>query len=259
MKRRQFLLGAAALALCGGQARAELVGSFLARLRLALAELYASADLRTEYKQFAARRGLSLQESEVGRYIRLRTLFEATRDGGLWHLQWTITDRQPDAKAIFQQWSGCARPGRVTAQAECDELSALLGYFCHRLDVPGVGLLWPTSNHTVACWCPNPKVRVVLPTSQIFLPEAATLGTSGFDLFRQPEIYPYTQSDAAAGFALPQALSDFFLEQLERYAGASRGALSRMRTWRSAWQRGARIARPDSSDPYLNEFWRQYA
>ncbi len=76
------------------------------------------------------------------RYIRLRTLFEAIRDGGLSHLQWTMTDRQPDA---------------------------------------------------------NPKVRVVLPTSQIFLPEAATLGTSGVDPFRQPEIYPDTHSANSSG------------------------------------------------------------
>lgn len=257
MKRRQFLGGALALAVAGG-VPARRLGGFLSRLRIALAALYGRPTLRSEYQRFAAPRRLGLGESDFRRFVRLRTLFEATRDGGLWHLQWTITDQTPDARAIFQQWSKCARPGRVTARAECDELSALLGFFCHRLEVAGVGLLWPTANHTVACWCPNEHVRVVLPTSQIFLPEAATLGTSGFDPFLQPAIYPYTQSDVAQGFELPDGLCEFFLEQIARYGAASTPALSRMRSWRSAWQRGQAVPRPPAGEPFLDEFWRQY-
>ena len=190
--------------------------------------------------------------------MRLRTLFEATRDAGLWHLQWTITDLLPDSRAIFRQWALCGQPGRVTATAECDELSALLGFFCHRLDVPGVGLLWPTSNHTVACWVPKEGVRVVVPTSQIYLPEAATLGTNGFNAYSQSIVYPYTQSDVGLGFELPSALLDFFVEQIVRYGAAPLPLLSRMRSWRWQWQRGQPLARPTSREPYLQEFWRQY-
>jgi hypothetical protein len=223
-----------------------------------MAELYSSATLMAEYDQFARARRLDSGGAAYRRYVRLRTLFEALRDGGLWHLQWTVTDREPNSRAIFEQWRTCKHPGRVTAQAECDELSAVLGFFCDRLGVPGVGLLWPTSNHTVACWCPRPGVRVVIPTSQIFLPDAATLGTSGFDPFLQPQIYPYKQSDAPASFQLPPELTGFCLEQIRRYGAANLGNLCRMRSWRAAWQRGQSPPRVDSGDPFICEFWRQY-
>jgi hypothetical protein len=68
----------------------------------------------------------------------------------------------------------------ATASAECDELSALDAFLAGRAGVKGVGLFWPFANHTVAVWvvrpAERPVIRLVVPTSQIFLKETDSLG-----------------------------------------------------------------------------------
>ena len=129
----------------------------------------------------------------LAEYSRVRLAFEATRDGGLWGLQWAITDRDPTERyawASLLAWRGA----EVTAVAECDELSALFASLARAMGVREVGLFWPTSNHTVAVWTTpgvSGAVRVVVPTSQIFLPDGQTLGTRGFDPATQRTIYRY--------------------------------------------------------------------
>jgi len=56
-----------------------------------------------------------------------------------------------------------------------------------------VGLLWPASNHTVAVWVLHPSrgpvIRIVVPTTQIFLNENDFFDTRKFDPWRQKTIY----------------------------------------------------------------------
>jgi hypothetical protein len=72
-------------------------------------------------------------------------------------------------------------------------------------------------------------VRVVVPTSQIFLDEKDMLDTKKFDPWRQKTIYEYTRRDAPDSFELPKALFDFFLQQVDKYGGASDLTLQKLR------------------------------
>ena len=129
----------------------------------------------------------------LAEYSRVRLAFEATRDGGLWGLQWAITNRDPTERYVWASlfaWRGA----EVTGVAECDELSAMFASLARAMGVQEVGLFWPTSNHTVAVWTTPGEtgtVRVVVPTSQIFLSGGETLGTTGFDPATQRTIYRY--------------------------------------------------------------------
>lgn len=129
----------------------------------------------------------------LAEYSRVRLAFEATRDGGLWGLRWAITNRDPTERyawASLIAWRGAD----VTAVAECDELSALFASLARAMGVQEVGLFWPTWNHTVAVWTTpgvTKAVRIIVPTSQIYLSQGETLGTSGFNPATQRTIYRY--------------------------------------------------------------------
>jgi hypothetical protein len=116
----------------------------------------------------------------------IRLLFEATRDAGLWNLHWSVTDQPPNSGRIWQQWKDVRRTSVLepTATAECDELSALYAFLVERVGVKSVGLLWPYPNHTVAVWmvkpASSPMLRVVVPTTQIFLDENDFFDTRKF-------------------------------------------------------------------------------
>ena len=89
-------------------------------------------------------------------------------------MHWTITNMPPNSDRVWSQWKAVkSLPPRPTAFAECDELSALYAFLVERAGVRSVGLFWPFPNHTVAVWMLHPanaaEVRVVVPTSQIFL------------------------------------------------------------------------------------------
>src|SRR5579862_1283533 len=125
-----------------------------------------------------------------------------------------------------------------TATAECDELSALYAFFVERSGVKSVGLFWPYSNHTVAVWTLQPAntqpIRVVVPTTQIFLEETDYFDTKKFNPWRQKTIYEYTRRDVPDTFQLPKPLADFFLQQIDKYAGASDITLQHLRYLRDA-------------------------
>lgn len=131
--------------------------------------------------------------SSLLEYSRVRLAFETTRDGGLWGLRWAVTNQDPTERFIWASllaWHGA----EVTAVAECDELSAMFASLARAMGVRDVGLFWPTWNHTVAVWTTPGEagnVRVVVPTSQIFLAAGETLGTNGFDPSTQRTIYRY--------------------------------------------------------------------
>jgi len=90
-------------------------------------------------------------------------------------------------------------PLAPTATAECDELSALFAFLAGRAGVRSIGLLWPYPNHTVAVWTVG-SVRVVIPTTQIFLEESDYWGTKKFDPWRQKAIYEYIRRDVPDSF-----------------------------------------------------------
>src|SRR5687768_15506068 len=161
----------------------------------------ASPEVRRDYEAFLRERKLADDDELYRDYVRIRIAFEATRAGGLWNVQWQITDQLPQSDRVWAAWrslalaDGAALP-EVTAIAECDELSALFAYVAHGLGLSRrseVGLFWPASNHTVAVWTLDRTsahpTRIVVPTSQVFLGPYESLGTAGFDPWAQRNIF----------------------------------------------------------------------
>jgi len=197
--------------------------------------LEATNGMRSGFQAFTSSHNLPEKSVRYSDYVVVRLLFEATRDAGYWNLHWDITDQPPNSDRIWQQWKGATKPSPLlpTATAECDELSALYAFLAERAGVKGVGLFWPAANHTVAVWIVHPTaaptIRVVVPTSQIFLDENDLFDTKKFDPWHQRTIYEYTRRDVPDSFEIPTALIDFFLEQVDKYAGASDATLQRLR------------------------------
>ncbi len=198
-----------------------------------------SAGMKAGFQSFTSTFRLDPGKIRVSDYVIARLLFEAARDAGFWNLHWGITNQPPNSDNIWRQWKALRAPSPSvpTAVAECDELSALYAFLVLRFGIHGVGLLWPTSNHTVAVWVlsrPAGGVRVVVPTTQIFLDETDDWGTKKFDPWRQRTIHEYTRQDVPNSFELPRPLFAFFLEQVDKYAGASDATLQLLRYWREA-------------------------
>jgi hypothetical protein len=197
--------------------------------------LEASSGMHSSFESFTAAYKLRPESVSYSDYVMVRLLYEAARDAGFWNLHWTITNQPPNSDKIWRQWQSAGRPSAATptAAAECDELSALYAFLAERAGVREVGLFWPAANHTVAVWVVHPAnhlpVRVVVPTSQIFLDVNDSLGTRKFDPWRQKTIYEYKRHDAPDSFDLPQPLFDFFLSQADKYAGASDSTLQQLR------------------------------
>jgi hypothetical protein len=194
-----------------------------------------SSGMRMGFESFTTAQKLPPETLRYSDYVLSRLLYEATRDAGFWNLHWTITNHDPNSDYVWQQWRALQSPSPLmpTADAECDELSALYAFLMRRAGVRGAGLFWPYSNHTVAVWVlHSPKgqeLRIVVPTTQIFLSEADFFGTRAFDPWRQKRIYEYSRKDVPDTFRLPHPLFDFFLRQVDRYAGASNTTLQQLR------------------------------
>jgi hypothetical protein len=216
------------------------VAKLVSLLRGKAKALENSSGMRQGFETFTAAHKLAPQSMRYSDYVLVRLLFEATRDAGLWNLRWAITDQPPNSDRIWKQWKGVRKPSPLesTATAECDELSALFAFLAERAGVKTVGLLWPAANHTVAVWVLRPTmgavVRVVVPTTQIFLEESDRFDTRKFDPWRQKTIYEYTRRDVEDSFELPKPLFDFFLQQVDKYAGASDTTLQALRYLREA-------------------------
>lgn len=194
-----------------------------------------SSGMRQGFETFTAAYKLRPESVSYSDYVMVRLLFEATRDAGFWNLHWTITDQEPNSDKIWPQWKSITKPSPLTptASAECDELSALYSFLVGRAGVKGVGLFWPYPNHTVAVWALHPAkasdVRVVVPTTQIFLTENDFFGARTFNPWKQKSIYEYRRRDVPDSYEIPKPLADFFLHQIDQYAGASNTALQRLR------------------------------
>ncbi len=191
--------------------------------------------MRLGFKSFLAAHQLAPESIRYSDYVIVRLLFEATRDAGFWNLLWAITDQPPNSERIWQQWKNVEKPSALesTATAECDELSALYAFLVERAGVKSVGLFWPAPNHTVAVWVvrlsTGPVVRVVVPTSQIFLDETDRFDTKKFNPWRQKTIYEYTRRDVSDTYELPKPLFNYFVQQMDKYAGASDVTLQELR------------------------------
>ena len=199
-----------------------------------------SSGMRVAFQNFLSAHKLQPGSISYSDFVLIRLLFEATRDAGLWNLHWAITDQPPNSDSIWRQWKVIHRPSVAapTATAECDELSALYAFLVERAGVRSVGLLWPYPNHTVAVWTVRPgngsPIRVVVPTTQIFLEQNDYFDTPKFNPWHQKNIYEYTRRDVPDSFELPKSLFEFFLTQVDKYAGASDATLQQLRYLREA-------------------------
>jgi hypothetical protein len=211
------------------------VGELVISVREKAKAFEGSSGMRLGFQSFVSAHKLAPGSIRYSDYVIVRLLFEATRDAGFWNLHWAITDQPPNSDRIWKQWKDVKRASVVesTATAECDELSALYAFLVERSGVKGVGLFWPAPNHTVAVWLVHPAtgpvVRVVVPTSQIFLDENDMFDTRKFNPWHQKTIYEYTRRDVPDSFELPKPLFDFFLQQVDKYGGASELTLQQLR------------------------------
>ena len=185
--------------------------------------------LRDEFMQLQLSHGIADDKATYRDFVRVRLVFEATRDSGLWQIRWAVTDNEPSSDAIWRQWQkqtapqyGNGKASLATATAECDELSALFAFVTRGLGVKKVGLFWPTWNHTVAVWTPMGKdgkpVRVVVPTSQIFISTEPTLGTQEFDPNKQKTIYDYSRQEVGHDYQIPAPLALMMITQVKKFA-----------------------------------------
>jgi len=208
-------------------------------MRLKAKSLENSSGMRQGFAALLANHHLAPDSIRYSDYVVVRLYFEATRDAGFWNLHWAITDKPPNSDNIWRQWQQLRAPLPLlpTATAECDELSALFAFLVDRAGVKTVGLFWPYPNHTVAVWVVKPAtgatIRVVVPTSQIFLEPTDDFGTTKFDPWHQKTIYEYTRRDVPDSFSLPPKLFSFFVQQVDKYAAASNSTLLQLRYLRS--------------------------
>src|SRR6266478_3910343 len=223
------------LAPAGSASQGDSLGQLVSLLREKAKALEASSGMRLGFQSFTSAHKLAPGSIHYSDYVIVRLLFEATRDAGFWNLHWAITDQPPNSDRIWQQWKSVKRASALesTATAECDELSALYAFLVERSGVRSVGLFWPAPNHTVAVWvmrpATGPVVRVVVPTSQVFLDENDLFDTKKFNPWRQKTIYEYTRRDVPDSLELPKPLLDFFLKQVDKYAGSSEVTLQQLR------------------------------
>lgn len=215
--------------------KTAMVGELVAAVRVKAKALENSRGMRQGFADFTAAYKLRAESVSYSDYVTVRLLYEAVRDAGFWNMHWTITDRAPNSDNVWRQWKDMKAPSYVhsSASAECDELSALYAFLVGRAGVHGVGLLWPYPNHTVATWVLRPaggsEVRVVVPTSQIFLEVSDSFGTRRFNPWKQKAIFEYKRLDVPDTFEIPRPLFDFFLAQIDKYAGASDSTLQQLR------------------------------
>jgi hypothetical protein len=211
------------------------VASLVRAVRAKAKILEQSSGMHSSFQSFLSAYKIAPGGVNYSDFVIVRLLYEATRDAGFWNMHWTITNMPPNSDRIWSQWKVVKNVSSLTptASAECDELSALFAFLVERAGVRSVGLFWPYPNHTVAAWVLHPangsEIRVVVPTSQIFLDVTDSFGTKKFNPWHQKTIFEYTRRDAADSSELPSPLFDFFLQQVDKYACASDSTLQEIR------------------------------
>ena len=210
---------------------------FLVELQKVALELEQSPVLQQDYRALLDQHGLADSPALFREYVRVKMVFEATRDGGLWGLTWSITNRPGRSDRIWRSWQNAPVPSAgewgETAVAECDELSSLFAFLVRRLGVKKAGWLDGGPKHVVAAWTvrrPGKRdVRIVVPTSQVFLSREASLGMRELNAYRAKIIWDYWRRDVPGDFELPAPLARYFIRQLRRYGGSSQAALQKRR------------------------------
>jgi hypothetical protein len=218
------------------------VAELFAELEAVASELEVHDNVQHDYGVFVETFELEDTPELYRDYVRVKLAFEATRDGGLWNLRWDITNEKPNSEQIWAQWAkldaATELEGSATATAECDELSALFAFVARGLGVDRIGLFWPTWNHVVAVWTVDGRddspVRVVVPTSQIFLGARDTLGTDGFNPWKQKTIFTYKRRDVRKSHRVPVKLARFFVRRAREHAHRPQSQLQTLRNDRSA-------------------------
>jgi hypothetical protein len=236
-------IGVLLLAACAGAQTVALpassshttVGHLISEIRLHAKKLEKSSGMRSGFASFTSAYKLDPASISYSDFVIVRLVYEASRDAGFWNMHGTITDMPPNSDRIWKLWKDVksVSPKVWTAYAECDELSALYSFLVERAGVRTVGLFWPYPNHTVAVWVVHPKngrdVRVVVPKSQVFLDMQDSFGTRKFNPWHQKTIFEYKRRDVPDSFILPRALFEYFVWQIDRYAGASDSTLQQIR------------------------------
>jgi hypothetical protein len=207
----------------------------ITEIQLHSKKLEDSSGMRSSFQSFTTAYKVAPASISYSDFVIVRLLYEATRDAGFWNMHWSITNMPPNSDQVWRQWKDvrAVSPTQSTATAECDELSALYSFLVERSGVHTVGLFWPYPNHTVAVWVIRPahgsEVRVVVPTSQVFLDVTDSFGTKKFNPWHQKTIFEYRRRDVPDSFELPKPLFDFFLQQTYKYGGASDSTLQEIR------------------------------
>lgn len=216
------------------------VGQFIAAIGSHAAALQNSSGMKRGFDVFTAEFKLPPGSVRYSDYVIARLVYEGARAGGFWGTHWAVTNKPPESDLIWHQWSTIRAPSytKQTATAECDELSALYAFLVERQGVRSVGLYYPYPNHTVAVWefhrTPDSMVRVVVPTTLIFLTNADDFGTQSFNPWTQKHIYEYTRRDVPDSFEIPRPLFEFFVAQMDKYGGATNDALQKIHAMRAA-------------------------
>lgn len=211
------------------------LAALIDQLHVRARKLESSSGMRSSFQSFTSAYKIAPDSIRYSDFVIVRMLYEATRDAGLWNTHWTITNMPPNSDQVWRQWKAVrsVSPRTPTASAECDELSALYAFLVERMGVRTVGLFWPYSNHAVAVWVLHParsaEVRVVVPTSQVFLGVNDSLGTRKFNAWHQKTIFEYKRRDAPDSFEFSKSLFEYFLQQIDKYAGASDSTLQQIR------------------------------
>jgi len=96
------------------------LAGLLSGLRDTAKALEPTAGMRLGYEEILRKNGLTAAGLTYGDFVAVRLLFEATRDAGLWNLQWRITNREPRSDEIWKQWRQITAPTTLepTAIAE---------------------------------------------------------------------------------------------------------------------------------------------
>lgn len=217
------------------------VDELLAALRDEVPNIAESEAVATDYAAFLEQFELTDDPELYLDYVRIKVAFEATRAGGWWGLRWAITNEDANSDKIWAAWQTLDKPELaplpvITATAECDELSALFAFVAQRIGLSAesdVGLFWPEWNHVVAVWTIHPKskrpIRVVVPTSQIWLEDEDSLGTEGFNPWKQKRIYDYRRQDADEDLTIPGWLASQFVQAVREHGGRSQAELQVVR------------------------------
>ncbi len=89
------------------------------------------------------------------------------------------------------------------------------------MKIEKVGLFYPTWNHAIAAWEPTPDVRILIPTSQIFLTCDGTFDQTTFKPNVQKRILPFPKEDMPSSARISGELVAFLLDGADTYGPAS--------------------------------------